>query len=180
MINGILAERTVSDVLPALQTNADGLKKVLDDLVKQYQSKQTDLEKWKVGLRSHIQNMLCADDKVEKEQHPSRSAIGAPSSSPVPEAEFTHKTCLTRAGTSTQSFLNSWSCDTCSLTALTKATETGSQCRSLHNLDSRERTFHGSPAGDPHRKVQDLHLCYIIRHSNGLETGQRPSVARYS
>lgn len=87
MINGILAERTVSDVLPALQTNADGLKKVLDDLVKQYQSKQTDLEKWKVGLRSHIQNMLCADDKVEKEQHPSRSAIGAAPSSPVPEAE---------------------------------------------------------------------------------------------
>jgi prefoldin subunit 2 len=48
MINGVLAERTVSDVLPALQTNADGLKKILDDLVKQYQAKQTDLEKWKV------------------------------------------------------------------------------------------------------------------------------------
>lgn len=49
MINGVLTERTVSDVLPALQTNAEGLKKVLQDLVKQYQSKQTEMESWKVG-----------------------------------------------------------------------------------------------------------------------------------
>jgi len=48
MINGILVERTVGDVLPALQTNADGLKKVLEDLVKQYRSKQDEMEKWKV------------------------------------------------------------------------------------------------------------------------------------
>ncbi|KAF2159318.1 hypothetical protein M409DRAFT_71097 [Zasmidium cellare ATCC 36951] len=47
MINGVLLERTVKDVLPALQTNADGLKKVLEDLVKQYQNKQTEMEKWK-------------------------------------------------------------------------------------------------------------------------------------
>ncbi|KAK4136407.1 Prefoldin beta-like protein [Trichocladium antarcticum] len=47
MINGVLVERTVKDVVPALQTNADGLKKVLDDLVKQYKSKQEELEKWK-------------------------------------------------------------------------------------------------------------------------------------
>ncbi|KAI1809610.1 Prefoldin beta-like protein [Poronia punctata] len=47
MINGVLVERTVKDVVPALKTNADGLKKVLDDLVKQYKSKQDDLEKWK-------------------------------------------------------------------------------------------------------------------------------------
>ena len=47
MINGVLVERTVGDVLPALQTNADGLKKVLEDLVKQYRSKQDEMEKWK-------------------------------------------------------------------------------------------------------------------------------------
>ncbi|KAI5366325.1 Putative prefoldin beta [Septoria linicola] len=47
MINGVLTERTVKDVLPALQTNADGLKKVLDDLVKQYANKQTEMENWK-------------------------------------------------------------------------------------------------------------------------------------
>lgn len=49
MINGVLVERTVQDVIPALTTNAEGLKKVLDDLVKQYKIKQDDLEKWKVG-----------------------------------------------------------------------------------------------------------------------------------
>ncbi|KAL8711920.1 MAG: hypothetical protein Q9225_007035 [Loekoesia sp. 1 TL-2023] len=48
MINGVLVERTVKDVLPALQTNSDGLKKVLDELVKQYKRQQEDMEKWKV------------------------------------------------------------------------------------------------------------------------------------
>ncbi|KAL8869248.1 MAG: hypothetical protein Q9174_004410 [Haloplaca sp. 1 TL-2023] len=48
MINGVLVERTVKDVLPALQTNADGLKKVLDELVKQYKRQQEEMEKWKV------------------------------------------------------------------------------------------------------------------------------------
>ncbi|KAK4034103.1 putative prefoldin subunit 2 [Parachaetomium inaequale] len=47
MINGVLAERTVKDVVPALRTNAEGLKKVLDDLVKQYKTKQDELDKWK-------------------------------------------------------------------------------------------------------------------------------------
>lgn len=52
MINGVLVERTVSDVLPALQTNADGLKEVLESLVKQYRGKQDEMESWKVCLRS--------------------------------------------------------------------------------------------------------------------------------
>ncbi|KAK8114939.1 prefoldin subunit 2 [Apiospora kogelbergensis] len=47
MINGVLVERTVEDVIPALNTNAEGLKQVLDELVKQYKTKQDDLEKWK-------------------------------------------------------------------------------------------------------------------------------------
>jgi hypothetical protein len=49
MINGVLVERTVKDVVPALKTNSEGLKKVLEDLVKQYNSKQTDMERWKVS-----------------------------------------------------------------------------------------------------------------------------------
>ncbi|KAL9633069.1 MAG: hypothetical protein Q9204_003546 [Flavoplaca sp. TL-2023a] len=48
MINGVLVERTVKDVLPALQINSDGLKRVLDELVKQYKRQQEDMEKWKV------------------------------------------------------------------------------------------------------------------------------------
>jgi chaperonin cofactor prefoldin len=48
MINGVLVERTVKDVVPALKTNSEGLRKVLEDLVKQYNSKQVEMEKWKV------------------------------------------------------------------------------------------------------------------------------------
>jgi polyhydroxyalkanoate synthesis regulator phasin len=48
MINGVLVERTVADVVPSLKTNSEGLKKVLDDLLKQYKTKQEEMEKWKV------------------------------------------------------------------------------------------------------------------------------------
>lgn len=46
-------EQTVKDVMPALTTNSEGLKKVLEDLVKQYKAKQDELENWKVrfGLK---------------------------------------------------------------------------------------------------------------------------------
>jgi len=47
MINGVLVERTVKDVVPALKTNSEGLRMVLEDLVKQYNNKQSELEKWK-------------------------------------------------------------------------------------------------------------------------------------
>ncbi|KAF9879209.1 prefoldin subunit [Colletotrichum karsti] len=47
LINGVLMEQTVKDVMPALTTNSEGLKKVLEDLVKQYKTKQDELEKWK-------------------------------------------------------------------------------------------------------------------------------------
>lgn len=48
MINGVLTERTVKEVVPILQTNSDGLKKALEELVKQYKTKQDEMEKWKV------------------------------------------------------------------------------------------------------------------------------------
>jgi prefoldin subunit 2 len=48
MINGVLTERTVKDVVPILQTNSDGLKQALEELVKQYKLKQDEMEKWKV------------------------------------------------------------------------------------------------------------------------------------
>ncbi|RBQ73420.1 hypothetical protein VDGD_03018 [Verticillium dahliae] len=50
LINGVLMEQTVQDVMPALKTNSEGLKKVLEDLVKQYKTKQDELEKWKVCM----------------------------------------------------------------------------------------------------------------------------------
>jgi len=48
LINGVLVERTVADVIPALQTNADGLKNVLEGFVKEYKKKQQEMESWKV------------------------------------------------------------------------------------------------------------------------------------
>ncbi|UDD56363.1 hypothetical protein AFCA_003909 [Aspergillus flavus] len=47
MVNGVLVERTIRDVLPTLKTNSDGLKQVLEELLKQYKSKQTELDNWK-------------------------------------------------------------------------------------------------------------------------------------
>lgn len=47
MVNGVLVERTVADVLPTLQTNSEGLRKVLDELVKSYKGSQDEMEKWK-------------------------------------------------------------------------------------------------------------------------------------
>lgn len=49
MINGVLVERTVQDVIPSLKTNSDGLKQVLDELLKQYKSKQDEMDSWKVS-----------------------------------------------------------------------------------------------------------------------------------
>lgn len=49
MINGVLVERTVKDIIPALKTNSEGLRSALETLVKQYKSKQEEMEKWKVG-----------------------------------------------------------------------------------------------------------------------------------
>ncbi|KAK2821089.1 hypothetical protein FQN49_007722 [Arthroderma sp. PD_2] len=53
MINGVLVERTVKDVIPSLKTNADGLKQVLDELMKQYKGKQDEMDNWK--KKNHIQ-----------------------------------------------------------------------------------------------------------------------------
>lgn len=49
MINGVLVERTVKDVVPSLKTNSDGLKQVLDELLKQYKTKQGEMDSWKVS-----------------------------------------------------------------------------------------------------------------------------------
>ena len=58
MINGVLTERTVKEIVPILQTNSDGLRKTLEELVKQYKSKQDAMEKWKVSVHcfpTHVQ-----------------------------------------------------------------------------------------------------------------------------
>jgi hypothetical protein len=87
LINGVLVERTVEDVIPALKTNAEGLRKVLDDLVKQYKLKQDELDRWKVGTPSaqdiHPSRIPClafgsltfSFPLAEKTQHPSSAEL---------------------------------------------------------------------------------------------------------
>ncbi|KAF5321677.1 hypothetical protein D9619_000612 [Psilocybe cf. subviscida] len=47
LIGGVLVERTVKDVSPALKTNRDGIHKVMSTLAEQYQSKEKDLDAFK-------------------------------------------------------------------------------------------------------------------------------------
>jgi predicted alpha/beta hydrolase family esterase len=61
MINGVLTERTVEEVVPILQTNSDGLKKALEELVKQYKLKQDEMEKWKVRVLLFRSSLLHAE-----------------------------------------------------------------------------------------------------------------------
>ena len=76
LINGVLVERTVKDVLPALKTNSDGLKQVLEELLKQYKGKQDEMDKWKVSLvcnpslsdRAHAQSQRKNNIQVEQNQ----------------------------------------------------------------------------------------------------------------
>jgi hypothetical protein len=70
LINGVLVERTVSDVLPALKTNWDGLKQVLEELLKQYKNKEDEMNKWKVCMESTVSRDL-SNKHTEEEQHPS-------------------------------------------------------------------------------------------------------------
>ena len=66
MINGVLTERTVADIVPILQTNQDGLKKTLEELVKQYKTRQDEMEKWKVCLVGLSRTDVNADDHCRR------------------------------------------------------------------------------------------------------------------
>ena len=69
LINGVLVERTVEQVVPALKTNQEGLKKVLDDMLKQYKTKQDELDKWKVSDYSSVPALAYhANTLTEEEQ----------------------------------------------------------------------------------------------------------------
>lgn len=47
LIGGILVQRTVADVIPALETNYSGIKEVLDGLVRNYKGKEDEFEKFR-------------------------------------------------------------------------------------------------------------------------------------
>jgi len=47
LIGEVLVERTVKDVVPALQTNRDGIRTAVKALTEQYESKEKDFETFK-------------------------------------------------------------------------------------------------------------------------------------
>ncbi|KAI5798977.1 Prefoldin beta-like protein [Geopyxis carbonaria] len=56
LINGVLVERTVEEVVPVLETNANGLKNVLEGLVKEYKKKQEEMNSWKTKNNIQVVN----------------------------------------------------------------------------------------------------------------------------
>lgn len=57
LIGGVLVQRTVKDVVPALETNYTGIKEVLETLVKTYKGKEEEFAKFqrehKIVVSSH-------------------------------------------------------------------------------------------------------------------------------
>ncbi|KZV69877.1 Prefoldin beta-like protein [Peniophora sp. CONT] len=47
LIGGVLAERTVKDVVPQLQSNCDNIRKVVANLAEQYKAKETEFDNFK-------------------------------------------------------------------------------------------------------------------------------------
>ncbi|KAI0321389.1 Prefoldin subunit-domain-containing protein [Amylostereum chailletii] len=47
LIGGVLVERTVKDVVPALETNRDGIRNVVTTLAEQYKGKENEFDKFK-------------------------------------------------------------------------------------------------------------------------------------
>ncbi|VDB97056.1 unnamed protein product [Peniophora sp. CBMAI 1063] len=47
LIGGVLAERTVKDVVPQLQNNCDNIRKVVENLADQYKAKESEFDKFK-------------------------------------------------------------------------------------------------------------------------------------
>ena len=74
MINGVLVERTVQDVRPTLKTNSEGLKKVLEELVKQYKKQEEEMDRWKVGCVP-TQSVRSAQENAENKQYPGCAAV---------------------------------------------------------------------------------------------------------
>ncbi|KAF5359019.1 hypothetical protein D9758_004851 [Tetrapyrgos nigripes] len=56
LIGGVLVERTVKDVVPALQTNRDGIRKAVKALADQYQTKEKEFDTFKSDYKVRLVN----------------------------------------------------------------------------------------------------------------------------
>ncbi|KAG9218826.1 hypothetical protein CCMSSC00406_0001060 [Pleurotus cornucopiae] len=58
LIGGVLVERTVKDVVPALQTNRDGIQKVIANLSEQYKTKEKDFDTFRTDYKIRAYSLL--------------------------------------------------------------------------------------------------------------------------
>ncbi|KAK9454100.1 Prefoldin subunit-domain-containing protein [Dipodascopsis uninucleata] len=54
MIGGVLVERTVGEVIPALENNAQGVETVLQQLVKEYKKTEDDMKAWQTKNKVQV------------------------------------------------------------------------------------------------------------------------------
>ncbi|ODQ68627.1 Prefoldin beta-like protein [Nadsonia fulvescens var. elongata DSM 6958] len=54
MVGGVLVEKTVGEVLPTLQTNSEGIKTVLGQLVQEYKKCDDQLREWQTKNKVQI------------------------------------------------------------------------------------------------------------------------------
>ncbi|KAI9208318.1 Prefoldin beta-like protein [Polychytrium aggregatum] len=56
LVGGVLVERTVKEVLPAVSTNMDGISKLIQTLAQQYKKKEDDMvefqKKWNIQVKN--------------------------------------------------------------------------------------------------------------------------------
>lgn len=54
MVGGVLVEKTVGEVVPALQTNSQGLNQVIETLKADYSKTEGELRKWQTKYNVQI------------------------------------------------------------------------------------------------------------------------------
>lgn len=68
----------MKDVVPSIKTNSDGLKQVLDELLKQYKTKQGEMDSWKVRIFLYLRSRT-----LDQDQAKGNGKLGSPKRRPV-------------------------------------------------------------------------------------------------
>ncbi|WWC57568.1 uncharacterized protein I303_100100 [Kwoniella dejecticola CBS 10117] len=63
LIGGTLVKRNVVDVIPNLETNFNGIKEVLESLVKNYKNKEGEFEAWRKEMGVQVSRFTLMYDK---------------------------------------------------------------------------------------------------------------------
>jgi prefoldin subunit 2 len=71
LIGGVLIERTVSEVLPAVKKNKEGISEIIQQLEKQYEKKGSELNDFIIKYKIRVKGNEDEPIKSEKENKPS-------------------------------------------------------------------------------------------------------------